>query len=379
MLTGIFEVDTGNYQKLIEHQAKAGGNLLVFGQAGIGKTEIPFQVARRLNMPTVYWNLSTQEAPDLVGLPIIKEVDGCEVVKYAAPEYMPVKERVKEPVMVVVDELDKAKPDIQNPLLEVLHSRTINGRPLNIGCVVATGNLPDENAFSKPISSALANRCQIYRLKSTFEEWQAWASADTRLQSGPGGALIVGFLSRNQEYLSQPPVQGDPTAYTRASPRSWTYAAYDLNSAPPGADVEYQTIVIAGRVGTDPAAKFRVWLDHYRHIEPLADAIIKSGKLPELNNLTVDRILVLALATCSAIVQTSNKPVKTQADKDKLKKEVQQVTKNVFGYLAQISPEFQIASVKSVLTVELIQNYQLTTIPDVMRVYGNVRQAMRTP
>src|SRR5271157_4807087 len=101
MLTGVFGVTTGTYEKLIENNCRNRGNLMVFGQAGIGKTEIPFQIFKRLGIPTVYWNLSTQEAPDLVGLPIIKEENGAEVVRYAAPEYMPIKERTPKAVAVI--------------------------------------------------------------------------------------------------------------------------------------------------------------------------------------------------------------------------------------------------------------------------------------
>ena len=378
MLTGIFEVDTQTYADLIRQNVRQKGNLLMFGQAGVGKTEIPYQVAAELGLKVVYWNLSTQEAPDLVGLPIIKNVDGTEVVRYAAPEYMPVAERTPEPVMVIVDELDKAKADLQNPLLEVFHSRSLNGRKLNIQSIVATGNLPEENAFSKPVSHALTNRCQVYRLKSSFDGWQSWAAHSDRLQSGPGGALVVGFLSRNQEYLSRPPVEGDPTAYTRCSPRSWSWAGFDLNAAESTASIDFQTLIVAGRVGQEPAAKFRVWLDHYRHIEPLIDALIKKGEVPNVGDMTIDRVLVLALAACNAVGQTARKPTKGPSEKEKLEAEVQKVATNAFKLIENLPPEFQVAAVKSTLSIELVSENKLTKIPSVMKAYLNVRKAMKS-
>lgn len=377
MLTGIFEIDTGIYKDMIRQTHAEGGNLLVFGQAGIGKTDIPFQVAQELGIKTVYWNLSTQEAPDLVGLPIIKQVEGAEIVRYAAPEYMPIKERTPEPLMVIVDELDKAKADLQNPLLEVFHSRTINGRALNIKCIVATGNLPDENSFSKPVSMALANRCGIYRLKSDFDAWQQWAANNAEVQAGPGGTLIVGFLHRNREYLSRPPVEGDPTAYTRCSPRSWTKAAHALNVTNSSTSIDFQTLIVAGRVGQEPAAKFRVWLDHYRHIEPLIDALVKKGEVPNVGDMTIDRVLVLALSSCGAIGQLSRKTTKGPSEREKLEGEVQKAASNVFKLIEALSPEFQVAAVKSTLSIELVQDFKLTKIPAVMKAYLNVRKAMK--
>ncbi len=380
MLTGIHEIDTETYTNLIDFNCKSRGNLLVFGQAGIGKTEIPFQVAKKNGLKVVYWNLSTQEAPDLVGLPIISEVKNEEtgatapVVRYAAPEYMPIAEREKDPVMVIVDELDKAKPDLQNPLLEVFHGRTINGRPLNIQCIVATGNLPEEGAFSKPVSHALTNRCEVYRLQSNFQAWQDWAA------SAGVNPLVVGYLSKNTEYLSRPPVEGDPTAYTRCSPRAWTKAAHDLDVSQENGqtDVEFQSLLVAGRVGMEPAVKFRVWLDHYRHIEPLIDALVQNGTIPNLKDMTVDRVLVLALGSCGEIRKaTLNPPKGKKETADETKVRIQKVTTNVFKMISQIPPEFQIAAVRSAISLDLVQKYELTKVPEMMAAYMKVRKALK--
>jgi hypothetical protein len=374
MLSGIFEISTGTYEKMISFNMGTGGNLIVFGQAGIGKTEIPMQVAKKAGIPTVYWNLSTQEAPDLVGLPLIKEVNGSEMVQYAAPEYMPILERTQEPVMVIVDEIDKAKPELQNPLLEIFQgagkgSHTINGRRLNIKCIIATANLPEENAFSKPVSHPLTNRSQVFKLRHNFDEWQEWAA------NAGCCPLVVGFLSKNTEYLSRPPVEGDPTAYTRCSPRAWKLAGDDiLNSS--GESIDFQTLLVAGRVGQEPAAKFRVWLDHFRHVEPMIDALVKKGELPPVDSMTIDRLMVTAVASCGAIAQLARKETRSSSEKEKLITEVQKVSTNVFKFIVTLPPEFIVGAVKSVLSLQLIQDNKLVQIPDVMRAYLHVRKAM---
>jgi hypothetical protein len=380
ILTGIFEIDTATYEQTLRFTANSGGNLLVFGQAGIGKTEIPSQIARELGLPWVYWNLSTQEAPDLVGLPTIREesVQNADtkartvrVVEYAAPPYMPVMEYTPDPVMILIDEIDKAKSELQNPLLEVLQQRTINGRPLNVKCIVCTGNLPDEGAFSKPVSHALTNRCQVFKLTTCFDAWQSWA-----VKKGVN-SLVVGFLSRNQEYLSRAPVVGDPTAYVRCSPRSWTLAAQDLDFTDSSASVDFQTLLVAGRVGMEPAAQFRVWLDHYRFIEPMLDALVTKGEVPNLAEMTIDRLLVLGLSACSAVASMGRKPVKNQAERDKQHTAVNTAAVNVFKMISRIPSEFQVHAIKSALSIELVSQYQLTKIPDVMKTYLNVRRSMK--
>lgn len=388
MLTGVHSIDIQIYEQMLDMICLKGGNLLVIGQAGIGKTQIPYQRAEKHGIDVVYWNLSTQEAPDLVGLPIIKQDKGTEVVRYASPEYMPIIERFPKPVIVIVDELDKAKSELQNPLLEIFHSvqqgqgGTLNGRKLNIRGIVSTGNLPDEGAFSKPISSALANRGATYRLESDFDAWQTWA-VKSHVNS-----LIIAFLSRHREYLSMKPVVGDPTAYTRGSPRSWTDAGRKLDGilemkaertvsfSSSGNEIAYQTMAIAGHVGEGPATKFRVWLEYFKKIEPLVEKLVKDGSLPtesELNDMEQAEMIVYCVASTQAIVDA----VKKGKAADEQKKEVHRVANNVAKLLKAVPAENQIASVKSTLEPDFVKGMELTKCKDLMDVYMKVRQVTK--
>jgi len=373
MLTGISTVDTAQYEQLIDFAIESGGNLTVFGQAGIGKTEIPFQRSILQGKKAVYWNLSTQEAPDLVGLPIIKEENGVEVVRYAAPEYMPIKDRTPEPVVVIVDEIDKCKPEMQNPLLEILQgggkgTHSINGRLLNIQAIIMTANLPDENAFSKPVSHALMNRSQVFRLETNYSHWVDWAA------NAGINPLVTGFIFRNSDYFSRAPVSGDPTAYVRCSPRAWTNAGNDIDKCSRD-DIDWKTLLVAGRVGMEPASKFRIYLEHYRYLEPMIDALADRGEVPNLNNLTIDRLLVLGISACGRVASKAKEPVKSKGDEEKLKKAVHTMAKNVFKCVAQLPPDYQVAALKSSFPNDLVKKFDLVTIPDVMKSYMNVRKS----
>lgn len=388
MLTGVHSIDIETYEQMLDLICVKGGNLLAIGQAGIGKTEIPFQVAAKHGIQVVYWNLATQEAPDLVGLPIIKLDGGVEVVRYASPEYMPLKERFESPVLVIVDELDKAKSELQNPLLEIYHSvqrglgGTLNGRQLNIRGIVSTGNLPDEGAFSKPISSALANRCMTFKLESDFEAWRAWA-----VKSGVN-PLVVSFLMRHQDHLSMKPAVGDPTAYTRGSPRSWTEGARDIDKLAEmkkegkisfGTDkqeIAMQVITLAGRVGQEPATKFRVDLEYSHRIEPKVEALVANGTLPserEIGDMELAEAVVFCVVSTQRIVDAAKK----SKDPEAQKKEVHRVANNVAKLLKVVPAEHQIAAVKSVLESDFVKAMDLTKCPDLMKVYMSVRKVTK--
>ena len=339
---------------------------MIFGNAGTGKTEMAQQAAADRQREAVYLNLSVLEAPDLMGLPMIDP--DTKLSEYATPKFLPLKGTRKQGVVLIVDEIDKAKPELQNPMLEMFQFRSINGRALDIHSIIATGNLPEEGAFSLPVSHALTNRCSVFKVESAFDPWQQWA-----VDAGVNG-LVVGFLSKNPEYLLMPPPEGDETAYSHPSPRAWTNTARDLDLVP-RESVDFQTMLVAGRVGQAAAVKFRVWLDHYRFIEPIIDKLVKEGIRPNIENMTVDRIMVCAIAGCNAITQLARSDV-SGAERTRQEERVVRVTKNVFGWMGEIPPDFAIGAVKSVLSMKTISDWKLTKIPELMAVYIKIRKSL---
>ncbi|OPZ40858.1 MAG: AAA domain (dynein-related subfamily) [Synergistetes bacterium ADurb.BinA166] len=364
MLTGVFEIDQSTYKQVLSFNIQTGGNLLVLGMAGTGKTEMAQEAVKAAEFEYIYLNLSVLEAPDLVGLPSI--VDGNVV--YAMPAFMPKMDGSK-PKVLIVDEIDKAKPELQNPLLELFQSHTMNGVKLNIQAIIATGNLPDEGAFSQPISHALTNRCQAFRITHNFEAWASWA------KEAEVNPLVIGFLSKNREYLSMAAAEGDPTAYCRPSPRSWTMAARDLDRTTSKDSVDFQTLLVAGRVGISASVKFKVWLDHYRHVEPIVDKLVKDGTHPSTNEMPIDKQIVCAISAVNAIVQESRAQEKT-ADRAKASAAVQGVAARVFSWIKTLPSEFQIGAVKSTLNMKLIQEHKLTGVKDCMDTYLSIKKAM---
>ena len=79
---------------------------------------------------------------------------------------------------------------------------------------------------------------------------------------------------------------------------------------------------------------------------------------------------------CSEISNLSRKETKSNSEKEKLVVEVQKTATNVFKLISRLAPEFQIAALKSTLSLSLIQENKLTQIPDVMKSYMHVRQCL---
>lgn len=365
-LTNVNAIKLSSYYDVLKFNLRTGGNLLVLGQAGIGKTECAMQAIAEAGMNPIYINLSVLEYPDLVGLQtIVTDMKGRKHVDYACPKFLPLKEgSVPSRNVIIFDEVDKAKCELQNPLLELLQFRTINGQAVDVHGFVLTGNLPDEGAFSLPISHALTNRCMVYKLEAEFEAWLNWA-VNARVNP-----LVTGFLSRNPEFFSRPAAEGDPTAYCRESPRSWTIAARDLDAsldmANPDQLVDLQTLLIAGRVGTTAAIKFKVWLEHYHYLVDYVDALVQNGKAPE--GLTLDRQIVCAISACNEVVKVMSKSPK----------EFNKVLNNVFGWLSTLTPDLQICAVKSTITMDMIKQYKLIENPIFMKTFLQINHVLES-
>jgi len=380
ILTNVSTIKQGSYYQALKFNIRSGGNLLVLGMAGTGKTEMAQQAVAEEGYEAIYLNLSVLEYPDLVGLQTISTdpETGRKFVEYAAPKFLPLLPKNlpagHKKKVIILDELDKAKDELQNPLLELLQFHTINGSPVDVHAFILTGNLPDEGAFSRPISHALTNRCMVYQVTHEFNTWMNWAVENNI------NPLIVGFLSRNQEYLSRPAIEGDPTAYCRESPRSWSMAARDLDITQKSGrstdeTVQFQTMLVAGRVGVAAALKFQVWLDHYRHIENVLDDLVKEGKHPNMSQMTLDRQIVLAISACSAVTSLCMKEVSAK-DKEKHRKEVDKMVENVFGWVSKLSSDLQIAAAKSTMNIQHISEFGLTKSQVFMKTFTNIKAAL---
>jgi hypothetical protein len=364
MLTGVREITPQQYVSMLKHTIKCGGNLMVFAMAGSGKTEIAQSTIESMGYRCVYLNLSVLEAPDLVGVP---RIDG-DVMRYATPYFLPYKDTTEKPVVILIDEVDKAKAELQNPCLELYQFRTVNGRPLNVQAVISTANMPDEGAFSLPMNHALTNRCSVFKLETSFQDWRNWA-VDASINP-----LVINFLEKNIDLLQQKPNKDDPTAYCRPSPRSWTLAARELDSLDKNCTLDEQTMAVSGRIGVDAATKFRVWMEHYRYIYPMVDELVKSGKGPT-ERLTIDRQLVFAIAACNEISKLCSIEGNTKPSADTIKK-THAAANHVFTWLMNLTPEMQIAGFKSVFKSKQLVVYKLMDVPSVFNAVNAINEAI---
>src|ERR1700682_3790689 len=146
MSSSDFNLEKLGTKDLAEHIAATihmGGNIAIFGRRGIGKTHIAKQQVQKADLKELYLNLSVLERVDLGGYPnVMASAQNKKFVDFLLPQFYQTLTEGKQPVVCILDELDKADPSLWAPLLEFIQFRSINNRPMpNLKAIIMTGNL----------------------------------------------------------------------------------------------------------------------------------------------------------------------------------------------------------------------------------------------
>lgn len=118
-------------------------NVLLVGRHGTGKTETVREMCKREGLRVVSFSCSTLDPfTDLVGVPVpvATGVDGKMVLQMIRPD------EIDSADVLFFDELNRARPEVQDAVLEIINNRTINGEPLpNLKACWGAINPPDDS------------------------------------------------------------------------------------------------------------------------------------------------------------------------------------------------------------------------------------------
>lgn len=341
------EIDQEQALQLVKFFIHSQHNLFLFGQKGVGKTELAIQAIQECGYKIHYINLSVIERSDLAGYPDMLAKG--ETVQFKAPHFLPkLSINAKPDSVLLFDEADKVSPEVMAPLLEILRFKKINGVPINASSCILTGNLPNERAHSQAISSALLDRGAKYILNFNFEHWVEWAKTHGVHD------LILGFLRSNPEFACG---KIDDTSYASPSPRGWTLASRALERAKDlkMTDIGSVAHIVSGYVGSRAGRRFRMWYEYYRKFEPMVKVLIERGEMPfGFEELMPTEKVVLVISACYYAKQ------KVLADK----------TKGRFAYLerlceffqrCQVEPEVRVLGLHGSFDFGMVQTRKLYT------------------
>lgn len=222
----------------------ASQNIMLTGKHGIGKSQIleKFFTARGERVVILFLG-QMSDPGDLIGLPRLDEKTGKTL--FMPPYWFPTDGK---PVVLFLDELNRARPEVLQTIMDLTLNRTLAGRKLPEGSRVISAVNDGEEYQLTDLDPALVSRFNIYEFKPTAQEWLLWA-AKADLDS-----RVIDFISENPGML-------DGDAFTREdqglekSPdrRGWerVSAVLKTNEVTP-----LLKTAIAGIIGMPAASKF---------------------------------------------------------------------------------------------------------------------------
>lgn len=219
-------------------------NILLVGKHGIGKSEILTQFYRQQGLKVVPLFLGQMADPgDLIGLPKIGERS-----EFVPPYWWP---EEGQPIVLFLDELNRARPELLQTVMDLVLNRTLAGRSLPAGSrVISAVNEGDEYQLTH-MDPALVSRFNIYNFCPTVQEWLQWAEKEKV------DARVLRFITLQSQWLDgvEGAKAGIDTGLERMPDRrSWKRLSDAIRPFPKlSAD---DTDWVAGIVGAQAASHF---------------------------------------------------------------------------------------------------------------------------
>lgn len=149
-------------------------NILLVGKHGIGKSQIISDYFSAKGFPVITLFLGQMSDPgDLIGLPRINEKTG--KTEFMPPYWFPVDGK---PVVLFLDELNRARPEMLQSVMDLVLNRKLAGRELPAGSrILSAVNGGDEYQIGE-LDPALVSRFNVYEFRPSVDDWLRWAKSD---------------------------------------------------------------------------------------------------------------------------------------------------------------------------------------------------------
>lgn len=221
-------------------------NIMLSGKHGIGKSRIITDHFSAKGQKVVTLFLGQMSDPgDLIGLPNKDEKTGKTV--FMPPYWFPTD---NQPVVLFLDELNRARPEILQTIMDLALNRKLAGRELPAGSRIVSAVNDGEEYQLTDLDPALVSRFNIYNFRPTVGEWVLWAS------NAGIDKHVISFIEGNNRMLDGDGAATDTSSSLEKTPdrRGWERVSDIIKATPTVASTTKK--VIAGIVGAKAAAEF---------------------------------------------------------------------------------------------------------------------------
>jgi len=185
-------VDFATFSNIVHHVTNVRKPVLLRGRHGIGKSTVVYQFADKMGLPVVERRASQMTEGDLVGLPTIED----NSTRFNPPDWF--KTACDKPVVLFLDEVDRATIEVRQGIFELTDSRKLNGHTLHEDTLVFAAVNGGEHGSQYQVGEmdpAELDRWTVFDVEPSVEDWLAWAK-DTGISD-----ITWDFINQNRAHL----------------------------------------------------------------------------------------------------------------------------------------------------------------------------------
>ena len=261
-------VDFKTFSEIVDYVTAVRKPVLLRGRHGIGKSTVVYQTAERISMPLVERRASQMTEGDLVGLPSIEG----NSTHFNPPDWF--KKACDEPVVLFLDEVDRATLEVRQGIFELTDSRKLNGHTLHKDTLVfAAVNGGDHGAQYQvgEMDPAELDRWTVFDIEPSVEDWLTWAKSKVH-------TVVWDFINHNRVHLEHSDDFEPNKVYP--SRRSWERLSNCLDDANLLDSDESSPVLYSltsAFVGFEAAVSFNDFVATYDRQVSVEDILIKGN------------------------------------------------------------------------------------------------------
>ena len=230
----------------------ASQNIMLVGKHGIGKSRILEDFFANRNEKVVTLFLGQMSDPgDLIGLPHLDEKTGR--TEFMLPYWFPTD---GQPVVLFLDELNRARPEVLQTIMDLTLNRKLAGKSLPQGSrIISAVNGGSEYQLTD-LDPALVSRFNIYEFAPSLEDWINWAGKEGL------DSRIISFIKENPEMLDGEENYDSENLERNPDRRSWERASKVMEKFSRLGELEQS--MLSGIIGDRAAASFFDFVNNHK-------------------------------------------------------------------------------------------------------------------
>ncbi len=305
---------TSEELKIILDKTPSEQNIMLVGKHGIGKSKIITEYFSKKKIKVVSLFLGQMSDPgDLIGLP--HKDEKTQKTNFMPPFWFPIDD---EPIVLFLDELNRARPEILQTIMDLTLNKKLAGKSLPKGSRVISAVNDGEEYQLTDLDPALVSRFNVYNFTPTASEWLVWANKNKI------DKRIIEFIKENPRELDSYNEEGLEKTPDR---RAWVRVSDILKNLPDD-DILLKK-VLSGIIGVASSVKF---VDYFSNNEQLvsADLLMRDFKK------YISKVKKYDIAKLSLVNENVFKFFETSSYKDG---EKELVKNNLFNFVDYLSKE----------------------------------------